>query len=256
MAGGVALAVDTRTAYVAAFVLAGLLSAFAAWNGTRLDHLPAYRRAPGEPRLGVLRDLPFVTVAVSTSLFSLHFVAAELGLALFISQSTLAPQVMVAVLMLVNTVAVATFQVRLSRSADSVTTGGRALIRGGLLIAMGFALFGLAEGSSATVAVVVLLAGAGIHVVGEMIGSGGQWALQMGLAPHERQGQYQGFASLGFALMNVIGPPLVTLLCVHGGRVGWLVMGAIVLASGIAAQLLARWALANRAAYGVTTHSG
>ncbi len=254
--GGIALAVDTRAAYVTAFVLAGLLTAFAAWNGTRLAHLPPHRPAEGEPRLGVLRDLPFVAVVVSTSLFSLHFVAAELGLALFISQSTQAPQVMVAVLMLVNTVVVAAFQVRMSRGAESVVTGGRAMIRGGVLIAVGFTVMGLAEGSPATVAVAVLLAGACVHVVGEMIGSGGQWALQMGLAPHERQGQYQGFATLGFALMNVIGPPLVTVLCVHGGRAGWLTMGAIVLAPGIAAQVLGRWALRNRAAYGVTTHSG
>ena len=102
----------------------------------------------------------------------------------------------------------------------------------------------------------MLLAGACVHVVGEMIGSGGQWALQMGLAPHERQGQYQGFASLGFSLMNVVGPPVVTLLCIQGGRLGWVAMGLIVLVSGVAAQALGRWALANRTAYGVTTHSG
>ncbi|HRC63562.1 MAG TPA: MFS transporter [Dermatophilaceae bacterium] len=254
--GGAALVVDTRAAYVSVFVMAGVLCGFAAWNTTRLTHLPPYRRPDGEPRLGVLRDLPFVAVVLSTSMFSVHFVAAELGLALFVSQRTQAPQVMVAVLLLVNTVAVASLQVRLSTSADSVATGGRALVRGGALIAVGFALIGLADGSSAWVAVAVLLAGASVHVVGEMIGSGGQWALQMGLAPHERQGQYQGFASLGFSLMNVVGPPVVTLLCIQGGRLGWVAMGLIVLVSGVAAQALGRWALANRTAYGVTTHSG
>ena len=254
--GGAALVVDTRAAYVSVFVMAGVLCGFAAWNTTRLTHLPPYRRPDGEPRLGVLRDLPFVAVVLSTSMFSVHFVAAELGLALFVSQRTQAPQVMVAVLLLVNTVAVASLQVRLSTSADSVATGGRALVRGGALIAVGFALIGLADGSPAWVAVAVLLAGASVHVVGEMIGSGGQWALQMGLAPHERQGQYQGFASLGFSLMNVVGPPVVTLLCIQGGRLGWVAMGLIVLVSGVAAQALGRWALANRTAYGVTTHSG
>lgn len=254
--GGVALVVDTRAAYLIVFVMAGLLCGFAAWNGTRLAHLPAYRRAAGEPRLAVLRDLPFVAVALSTSLFGVHFVVMEFGLALFVSQRTEAPQVMVAVLLLVNTVAVTALQVALSASADSVATGGRSLVRGGALIAIGFALIGLAEGSSPAVAVGVLLAGACVHVIGEMIGSGGQWALQMGLAPHERQGQYQGFASLGFALMNVIGPPVVTLLCVNGGRLGWVVMGLIILATGVAARALGRWALAHRAAYGVSTHSG
>ena len=128
--------------------------------------------------------------------------------------------------------------------------------RGGILIAVGFALIGLADGAPRVLGLTALVIGALVHVVGEMIGSGGQWGLQMGLAPHERQGQYQGFSSLGFALINIIVPPLVTALCVHGGRLGWAAMGGLVLASSRVAQPLSRWALANRAAYGVTTHSG
>lgn len=254
--GGAALVLDTDTAFVTVFVLAGVLCGFAAWNSTRLRHLPAYHRAEGEPRLAVLRDVPYVAVSLVTSMFALHFVAAELGIALFISQRTEVPRVMVAVLLLVNTVLVALLQVPLSRSSDSVTTGARALLRGGVLIFVGFTLIGLADGAPRWVGVAVLLAGALVHVVGEMIGSGGQWGLQMGLAPHERQGQYQGFSSLGFALIGIVGPPLVTLLCVHGGRLGWAAMGGLVLLAGLVAQPLSRWALANRAAYGVTTHSG
>ncbi len=254
--GGAALVLDTDAAFVAVFVFAGLLTAVAAWNSSRLQHLPAYARPEGEPRLGVLRDLPYVAVSLATAVFSLHFLAAELGLALFIVESTHVPRVMVAVLLLINTVCVALLQVRLSRSADSVHTGARALLRGGALIAVGFALIGLADGAPRAVGVAVLVAGALIHVVGEMIGSGGQWGLQMGLAPHERQGQYQGFSSLGFSFANIVGPPVVTLLCVHGGRLGWLAMGAIIFASGLIAQPLSRWALSNREAYGVTTHSG
>jgi hypothetical protein len=52
--------------------MAGVLCGFAAWNTTRLTHLPPYRRPDGEPRLGVLRDLPFVAVVLSTSMFSVH----------------------------------------------------------------------------------------------------------------------------------------------------------------------------------------
>ncbi len=256
LAGGVALVVDTDAAYLSVFVLAGVLAAFAAWNSTRMTHLPPYARAAGEPRLAVLRDRPYVAVCVVTWVFALHFVAAELGLALFISQRTSVPTVMIAVLLVVNTVCVALLQVRASRSADSVTTGARALRRGGLLIAAGFALFGCAAGMPPWAGVLVLLLGALVHVAGEMIGSGGQWALQMGLAPHERQGQYQGFASLGFSFMDVVGPPLVTLLCVGGGTLGWVTMGLIVAASGLMAGPLSAWALHRRAAYGVTTHSG
>jgi MFS family permease len=256
LAGGAALLVDTTAAYVAVFVGAGVLTALAAWNSTRLVHLPPHPVAAGEPRLAVLRDRPYVAVCLATSVFATHFVVAELGVALFVSQRTNAPTVIIAVMLLLNTLAVTLLQVRLSRSADSVPRGGRALVRGSLLIAAGFAFIGFAEGMPPWAAVTVLVAGALVHVAGEIVGSGGTWALQMGLAPHERQGQYQGFASLGFSLMAVFGPPLVALLCVGMGRWGWVLMGGIVVASALAAQALARWALANRTAYGVTTHSG
>ena len=72
-----------------------------------------------------------------------------------------------------------------------------------------------------------------------MIGSGGQWGLQMGLAPHERQGQYQGFAGLGFSVIAVVGPPVVTLLCVEMGETGWLILAGLMLAiaHGLGARL-------------------
>jgi len=256
LVGGLALVLDTDAAYLVVFVLAGILVAFAAANSTRLAHLPPIPRAAGEPRLQVLRDRPFVATNLATSIYTLHFVAMELGLALFITQRTSAPTVMVAVLLLVNTAMVTALQVRLSRSAGTVARGGKVLVRGAALMAVGFAFIGFAEGMPPWAAVTLLLAGAVVHVVGEILGSGGTWAIQMGLAPHERQGQYQGFASLNFSLMHVVGPPVVTLLCVQLGRFGWVLFGILVLASAVLARRLAAWALANRAAYGVVTHSG
>ncbi len=254
--GGAALIVDARWAYLSVFVLNALVTGFAAWNATRLPDLPAYERAQGEPRLAVLRDWPFVVVTALTGLFALHFFVMELGVALFISERTEAPTVMVAVLLLLNTVMVALFQVRLSRSATSIETSARALWRGGVWIAVGFGVIGLAGHGSAWQAVALLLLGSVVHVVGEMIGSGGQWGLQMGLAPHERQGQYQGFAGMGFAVVSVIGPPVVTYFCVDQGERGWFMLGGIMLAISAVTIPVSRWALASRAQYGVTTHSG
>jgi len=254
--GGAALVVDQTWAYVSVFVLNAVFTGFAAWNTTRLPDLPAYVRVEGEPRLAVLRDWPYVVVVAITGLFSLHFFVMELGLALYISERTAAPPVMVAVLLILNTACVALFQVRLSRRADSVEAGARALVRGAVWIACGFAIVALADRGNAAFAVVVLVVGSLVHVVGEMIGSGGQWGLQMGLAPHERQGQYQGFAGLGFSVIAVVGPPVVTLLCVEMGETGWLVLAALMLAVALVSVPAARWALASRERYGVLTHSG
>jgi MFS family permease len=254
--GGIALAVDEVWAYVAVFVLNALFTGFAAWNTTRLPHLAPHPRAEGEPRLAVLRDWPYVVITIITGLFSLHFFVMELGLALYISSHTAAPTVMVAVLLIINTAMVALFQVRLSRRADSVPSAARALVRGALWIAAGFTVVALADRGGVWFAVAALVAGSLIHVVGEMIGSGGQWGLQMGLAPHERQGQYQGFSGLGFSVMAVIGPPVVTFFCVVQGERGWLMLAAIMLVIALVSVPAARWALASRGRYGVTTHSG
>ncbi len=254
--GGAALVIDESWAYVAVFVINAVFTGFAAWNSTRLPELPAYVRIEGEPRLAVLRDWPYVVIVTITGLFSLHFFVMELGLALYISQRTSAPPVMVAVLLIINTACVAFFQVRLSRRADSVEAGARALVRGAVWIAAGFAVVALADRGNATFAVAVLIAGSLLHVVGEMIGSGGQWGLQMGLAPHERQGQYQGFAGLGFSVMAVVGPPVVTLLCVGMGETGWLILAGLMLAIALVSVPASRWALASRERYGVLTHSG
>lgn len=254
--GGIALAIDETWAYVAVFFLNALFTGFAAWNTSRLPHLPPYRRGAGEPRLAVLRDWPYVVIVIITGLYSLHFFVMELGLALYISQRTQAPTVMVSVLLIINTAMVALFQVRMSRHSDSVVAGGKALVRGSLWIAAGFAIIALADRGSWWLAIGFLVAGSLVHVVGEMIGSGGQWGLQMGLAPHERQGQYQGFAGLGFSVMAVIGPPIVTFFCVEQGERGWLMLAGIMVGIALVSVPAARWALASRERYGVTTHSG
>ncbi|WP_104107664.1 MFS transporter [Nocardioides sp. 616] len=254
--GGLALTVDRTEAYVAVFVLNALFTGFAAWNTTRLPDIPARPHVKGEPRLAVIRDLPYVVIVTITGIFSLHFIIVELGLALYISQRTEAPTVMVALLLILNTALVAVFQVRLSRRADSVEAGARALVRGAWFVAAAFAIFALADRADPTAAIVVLVVGSLVHVVGEMIGSGGQWGLQMGLAPHERQGQYQGFAGLGFSIMNVVGPPMVAFFCVEQGERGWLMLAGLMVGVSVVSVPAARWALASRARYGVTTHSG
>ena len=255
--GGLALTIDKPWAYLSVFAFNSLTCIINSFAVARLPHLEkAPLRAAGEPRLQVLRDIPFVVMTVLTGIFAMHFVIIEVAMPLWIAHSTQAPKSLVAVTLMINTVMVAIFQVRLSRGADTVMAASKALRTGGLWIGAGFGLVALAAGQSKWVAVALLCGGALVHVVGEMVGSGGQWGVQMGLAPRERQGQYQGFSGMGFSLSNVLAPSLSVALCINGGAIGWAVLAAVIIAAGALSVPVSAWALRTRERYGVLTHTG
>ncbi|HEX2893398.1 MAG TPA: MFS transporter [Marmoricola sp.] len=257
LVGGIALWIDRPWAFVAVFLLDAATSVATGLLFHRLPQLPAApARAEGEPRLGVVRDLPYVAVTLLTSVVFMHFVVLEIGIPLWISEHTTAPTAMVAILLGVNTVAVALFQVRLSRGADSVTSGASAVARGGAWIAAAFVLIGLTDGVARAVAVPLLLLAGCVHVVGEMVSSSGQWGVAMGLAPVERQGVYQGFGGLAFSLSRVAAPTLITTLCIGWGRPGWFVLGGLILLAAVLMKPVSAWGLATREKYGAATASG
>ncbi len=275
--GGLALWADTPAAYLAVFAWDAatfLLAAGVARQLPPLPDLPARPALPtrpartddatGEPtdaaattrHTPVWRDLPYVVTTALVAIFAMHFVVMEVALPLWIAGHTAAPRWIVAVVFGVNTVAVALLQVRFSRSSATVPAGAASLARAGALLALGFAAIAAAGAVGPVWAVVLLLGGAVVQVFGELIGSGAQWALNMGLAPMERQGEYQGFASAGWSLSSSVSPALATWLCIDHGYAGWAAMTAIIVGAGLLAGVSGRWALHRRAAYGVTTHTG
>ena len=212
--------------------------------------------APVGERRRVWRDYPYVLITMLSAIFALHFLVTEIAMPLWIVQDTEAPDWLVSVAFLTNTVMVALFQVRLSRGSSTVKGAAHAFIPASIAIVIGFALIAFASIPGAFLAGVLIIAGATAHVVGEMVGSGGQWGVQFGLAPMERQGEYQGLSSAMWAGMNAVGPVIVAFLCVENGITGWFIMAALIAIPGLLITPVARWAMATRAHYGVATHTG
>jgi MFS family permease len=255
--GGLALAVDDSWAYLSVMALDGIGTIAAGLLYVSLPHLePAPAAAEGEPRLGVLRDLPYVVVTFLAGIIAMHFVIIEVGIPLWVATHTAAPKSMVAVLLLLNTAAVALFQVRLARGSDKVMSSVRLAIFGAAFIAVGFAIISFADGVGRDAAIALLVLGSGVHVVGEMLTSGASWGVSMGLAPVERQGQYQGFAGLGFSIANVAAPALTTVLCIEWGRPGWFILGGLIFSAAVLNRPVCAWALRTREQYGAATASG
>lgn len=242
--GGVALHYGTRTAYLAVFALDAAAFLLCALALLRLPQVPPKAVVPGAgPRFAVLRDRPYAVVTLLNTLLLLRMPLISLAIPLWTVTRTDAPGWLVSALLVLNTGAVMLFQVRTASAVRDLPSARRTVARGGVLMLASCAVFALsAAGTSAWVAVAVLLVAGGLQVAGEMMQSAGAWQIGFDLAPADQQGQYQGFFGMGVPLARMLGPLLLTALVVDWGAPGWLLLGALFLGAGLALGPAVRWA--------------
>ncbi|MEV4757802.1 MFS transporter [Micromonospora sp. NPDC049559] len=247
--GGLALWLDTAAGYRAVLALDAVSFLVAALVLRRLPEVPPAPVRAGEPRLTVLRDRPYALVTALNAVMYLYMPLLSLGLPLWIAQRTEAPTALAAALLVVNMLGVVLFQVRVARRVTDLTGATRAMGRAGLLMFAACAVYALSAGGLGVAGtVLVLLAASVLQVFGEMSQGAAGWELGFGLAPADRQGQYQGFFGMGPQLARTLGPALLTTLLLGWGVPGWLALGAIFLVAGLALGPAARWAARTRVA--------
>ncbi len=150
---------------------------------------------------------------------------------------------------MLNTVSVMLFQVRAARRVTSLATAARAFRTASVVMLVACVAFALpAAGFAQWAAVAVLLLAAGLQVTAEMIQAAGSWEIGLGLAPEDKQGQYQGFFGSGTAASRMLGPALLTTLIFTWGIAGWIVLGGLFLLAGTAMGPAVRWAERTRTA--------
>ncbi|MFG1617541.1 MFS transporter [Nonomuraea wenchangensis] len=235
--GGIALWLDTPAAYTALFAIdaAGFLVAAAL-----LLRLPALRPAGGavpSGKLTVLRDRPYALVTLINAVLLFYMPLLSVIVPLWIAGRTSAPSWVVAALLLVNTGSVLAFQVRVARRVRTLREASASVRRAGLMMLAACAVFALSPYGWP-----YLLLGAALLVWGEMLLAAGAWEISFGLAPDDRQGQYQGFFGTGTAVARMLGPVALTALVLGGGTLGWLALGAMFAAAGAAMAPAVRWA--------------
>ncbi|MFD7612805.1 MFS transporter [Streptomyces sp. NPDC059828] len=244
--GGLALGHHTEVGYTFTLLGSGALFIVSGLALLALDRTPPVPRPEDASPWQVLKDRPFVAVGAINAVLMMNAGILEVALPLWIAEHTRAPMSLFAPLLLVNTVMVVILQVPVSRGAEDIRGGARAMARAGVLLAVCCAVIALAAGRTAWVAGVILVAGVAVHTVGELLYSAGSWALAYELAPDHAQGQYQGMFGLTTQLGLAITPAVTALLIVRHGWVGWLVMGALLATAGLAAPAVARWAERSR----------
>lgn len=203
-------------------------------RGTRAAG-PAGRRG----RLVAVRDLPFLRVIGISAVLALHASLVLAVLPLWALERTSIPHSLIPALMIVNTVVVVLFQVRISRDVNGVTSATRTAQRSGYLLAAGCLIasttaFTAAGGNRLLVAVILIVAVL-VFSLAEITQSASGWALAFALAPDHAQGEYLGAFELHFISQNVAGPAALSALVIAYGFWGWVGLAALMLAAAAAA---------------------
>lgn len=241
----IALQYDTRAAYqammlvdAATFLAAALLlirlpvaAAGAASAGRPVEPADAGRRRPWH-RLALV-DRAYLLVTVLNGLLAVQVGVLEVGVPLWVVRSTHAPRFVISAVMVVNTLMVIFLQVRAGRVIDTPHQAARACRRAGVLLAVACVLLGLAHGAAGPLATGILLAGAVVLTLGEILSSAGGWALSFGLADPTNTGQYLGVFNSGVAAGRLLSPALITFTAIQFGMAGWLVLAAVFVTAGV-----------------------
>lgn len=232
-AGGVALQLDSRGAYLAV-VLVNAVTFFVA--AATLMLLPRYEPVPAAAavtRTSVVRDGPFMAVTVLNAVMTLQYSVLTVALPLWISEYTEAPRIMVSAVLIVNTVLVVLFQVRVGQSVVDARSSARAMRAAGLVFLVTCGAFALTGGLSPLWASVMLLAMMALHTIGELWHAAAGFELAHHLAPEHAQGEYQGMFSFGISGAMAVAPGLLTLLCLDWSPQGWYLLGALLMTAGL-----------------------
>jgi MFS family permease len=246
--GGIALRFDTEAAYLTVFAIDALSFLIAAALIRRVPPISITIRVKGEPRLAVLHDRPYAVLALLNATMLLFMPLISLVGPLWIVTRTSAPSWAVASLMIVNTLGVTFFQVHIAKRVKDLRTAARSVQYAGfaMLAACGVFATTAAHLSPAITAGILVIAAA-LLTVGEMKLASGAWEISFGLAPADKQGQYQGFFGTGPAIARMLGPALLTTVILGWGPIGWIVIGALFLGTSCATGPAVRWAARTRA---------
>jgi predicted MFS family arabinose efflux permease len=229
---GIALAMNTKTGYQTMMLLDAATFVIASQVFRRLPYVePTVEK--GEPLSFIaLKDRRFLGVTALNGILSLHFVLQNVAIPLWVVKETNAPRWWVSVIMLVNTIGVILFQVRVSRGSGDINVGAKQVQRAGFAVAAACLLYALSSGVNVFLACSLLIVAMMVHVYGELIGSSGSWSIGFGMADEKHQGQYQGVYSLSWGVGGTVGPSFVTAMAITLGQRGWVYMAIMFAITG------------------------
>ncbi|MCZ1011342.1 MFS transporter [Streptomyces lydicus] len=245
-AAGVALQLDSAAGYTLLILANGLSFLAAAGPLLKIPSVAPVPRPPGARRWEAMRDRPYLALSLLCGVIGFQYDVVSLVLPLRLVSHTAAPRWWLSALLVVNTAVVVLFQARATRWVRGPLAASTALRGAGFLSLPGCTTLAFAAGVSAPVPTALLLVGVLLLSWGELGLAAGAFEISYVLAPEHSQGQYQGAFNLADGVVRAASPVVLTALCLQGGKLGWMVLGAALALCGLATRPLTHWALRTR----------
>ncbi|MEV4049855.1 MFS transporter [Amycolatopsis sp. NPDC049688] len=238
---GFALAIDTMPAYYALPIgdAASVLLELLVIGG--LPEVRAVATATARRSFTALRNVPFLLTTALNAMLTLHTALINVVVPLWILGPMGAPAPLISGLLMVNTVLVVVFQVRLSRGAESLAGSIRLARWAAAVLVAGCVIAGLSKDLPLLPGVLLIAVSVVLLTVGEMVQSGAAWGLFYGLAPKQAQGEYLAGLEMSLAAQSILGPAFGTWLVLTFGLFGWSALGGVFLGAAVLIGPAAQW---------------
>jgi len=245
---GVAIEINTVDAYRALYIINAVSYLI---DVILLSMLPKYKPLPGareESPFTALRDKPFVAYTALSGAMYMQYLVLGLLLPVWVVFHTNAPRWSVSAYVIINTIIVLLYQIRVGKKVQTLRQGGAAFRRSGVVFLISCSGIGLATGLPSWGALLLLIAAVIVHTYGELWQSSAMYAMDFGLAPPHAQGQYQGLVGMGNFAGQALSPFILVGVVLAGGRLGLVLLGAWFCLLGMVAPAIARWGERTRPA--------
>ena len=234
---GIALAINTPTAYKTLIALDALTFILAALAYTRVPNFESRLEKNEKFDWSVLKDHRYLIATAINGGFNLHFLVQNVAIPVWVVKETNAPRWILSVIMLMNTAAIVLFQVRTSKKSTDIRVAIKLFQQASFFVAIASLIYATSHGVNALLSSLIMILGMAVHVAGELYGSNAAWMIAMDLADERRQGVYQGIWSMGFGLTDMIGPTILVALVIGIGQLGWVILAIWFLLMGTLMRL-------------------
>jgi hypothetical protein len=189
-------------------------------------------RLPERVGWSVLRDVQYFGLIVAAAPFASSILVLDVALPLWLVRHDNLPRSLVAVVGILNTLAVVALQCRLSQYMKTVDGSLRAL-RISVACFAGMAALLVLSGYCGTIVGAVFFIGAGLLLTfGEMTESPAWWTISYEMAPQNRTHHYLAAFDLAEGVANIIGPPALAIV-VEARWLGWTAYVAVLAVTAV-----------------------